>query len=88
MVINLNDIQVMYEGQGHGSKVKVTMLQNLIFSKDFFKFLLRFDFEVKDHMGQCQRSHGLRSNKGSKQRQVGAQLQVASFAQCIKFTYI
>ncbi len=42
--------------------------------------LLRFDLEVKGHMGQGQRSRGSRSNEGSKQRQVGSrQRQVASF---------
>ena len=41
---------------------------------------LRFDLEFKGHMGQGQRSRGSRSNKGSKQRQMGSrQCQVASF---------
>ena len=39
----------------------------------------RFALEVKGHMGHSQRSYGSRSNKGSKQRQVGSQQrQVAS----------
>ena len=69
----------MYEGQGHRSKVKVTMLKNVIFSF-FFAISFRFDLEVKGHMGQGQRSRGSRSNGGSKQRHVGSQQrQVASF---------
>ena len=44
----------MCEGQGHRSNVKVNMLENVIFFKDFFVISLRFDLEVKGHMGQGQ----------------------------------
>ncbi len=61
------------------SKVKVTMLKKRDFFQGFFVISLRFDLEVKGHMGQGQRSRGSRSNKGSKERQVGSrQRQVAS----------
>ena len=36
----------------------------VIFFQRFFVISLRFDLEVKDHMGQGQRSRGSRSNKG------------------------
>ncbi len=34
MVMDVDDIYVVFEGQGHRSKVKVTMSKNVIF-KDF-----------------------------------------------------
>ncbi len=65
----------MHEGQGHGSKVKVTSLKNVIFSKVkvtnrknlffqgfFFAISLTFDLVVKGQMDQGQTSHGSRSN--------------------------
>ena len=55
------------------------MLEKHDFFQRFFVISLRFDLEVKGHMGQGQMSRGSRSNKGSKQRQVGSwQRQVAS----------
>ncbi len=48
---------------------------------------LRFDLEVKVHMGQGQKSCGSRSTKGSKQRQVGSrQRQVAWFPNRRRYT--
>ncbi len=55
------------------------MLKKRDFFQGFFVISLRYDLEVKGHMGQGQRSRGSRSNKGSKERQVGSQQrQVAS----------
>ncbi len=56
------------------------MLEKRDFFQGFFVILLKFDLEVKGHMGQGQRSCGSRSNKSTKQRQVGSrQRQVATF---------
>ncbi len=56
------------------------MLEKRDIFQGFFVISLRFDLEVKGHMGQGQRSCGSRSNKDSKQSQVGSrQHQVASF---------
>ncbi len=72
----------MCEVQGHRSKVKVTMSKKTLFAN-----LINFPHRVKgllgqgqrSDMGQGQRSYGPRSDKGSKQRQVGShQRQVAS----------
>ncbi len=58
------------------------MLKNVIFSR----ISLRLDLDVRGHIGQGQRSHGSRSNKVSKKRQVGSrQRQVAAFLK-IKYT--
>ena len=68
-------------------KVKVTMLKNIIFSS-FFAISLRFDLEVKGHMGQGQRSHGSRSNRDSIQRYVSSQQrQVASFVKVAELAH-
>ena len=49
----------------------------------FFVIFLTCDTKVKGHLGQGQRSHESRSNKGSKQRYMGSrQCQVASFSFC------
>ena len=69
-----------------GQRSRSPCWKNVIFFKGFFVISLRFDlrFEVKCHMGQGQRSRGSRSNKGSKQRQVGPrQRQVASLCKAL-----
>ena len=56
------------------------MLEKRDFFQGFFVILLRFDLEVKGHLGQGQRSRWSRSNKGTKERQMGSrQRQVASY---------
>ena len=39
MVMAIDDIKVIYEGQGQGSKVKVTSLKNMIFSLEKKSYL-------------------------------------------------
>ncbi len=67
-------IDVKVKGQGH----PVKKLIFVHFSSVYLTCVL--GVKVKGHMGQVQRSNWPRSNKGSKQRQVGShQCQVASF---------
>ena len=39
MVMEIDDLKVNHEGQGHGSKVKVTSLKNMIFSLEKKSYL-------------------------------------------------
>ena len=72
-------MEVMCEGQGHRSKVKVTMSQN-VFLKDLTSCFSRTLHSVFDMRPRGQRSCRSMPNKESKERQVGSQQrQVASF---------
>ncbi len=67
MIMEIDNIQVMYEGQGQRSKVKVTMSK--IYFHGFCIVYLTSDLEVEGLSGQGQRSHRSRSkvtvaNKG------------------------
>ncbi len=57
--MDVNDPKVDLEGQGHRSKVKVMRLKKRYFRSHWTT--LQAIFEVKDHKGQGQRSHGSRS---------------------------
>ncbi len=57
--MDVNSSKVDVEGQGHRSKVKVTRSKKGYFRSNLP--VLQVIFEVKGHMGQCQKSYGSRS---------------------------